>query len=235
MSKEKSNLKILWDTQWGNKFDDLKERSVREFNECRGAQAALKGAITNLSSLHEFIDKDLEMVESGAVPEGTKRPLPRDQEGAQYAKSYLIRSVKSLENLLMKAAKEELICNGRASMATDMVNTAKKSIDMERSRITLLVEAEETGTPERNVGREEAMSAADDIQQRRADAKAAKAAKAAIDAQAESEPSSNVDEKEGIAVEEVTASSKSAPKKRRRKSKTTNGVKEPTANGQNPG
>lgn len=233
MNKEKSKLKILWDTEWGNKFDDMREGAERELNECRGGQNALKGAIVGLSSLHEFIDRDLEMVESDTVPEDTKRPLPRDQEAALYAKSYLIRSIKALENLLERATKQEMIANGRASMATDMVNAASKSISLERGRVDLVEAAEKAGVAEQDIGRDAgALSAAEDIQQRREAAKAVKAAKAAATALAEKADSGKEPEAV-IAVEETV--SKSSPKKRRRKHKATNGVKEPTVNGQNPG
>jgi hypothetical protein len=219
MSKAKSNLKILLNNEWGNKFDDMKERSERELHECRGAQRALAGAIQGLNSLYSFIDQDMEMVEQKKVPEDTKRPMPRDLLEAAYAKAYIMRCTKAIENILLRESNQELICNGRASMATDMVNAAKKEIDRETARVAAWDETAPAneGDPEA-AGRPEALSAADDIQQRREAAKAAKAAKAkTAKAKTASEPSTDV------AVAELKATPKKAPR-RRRKAKAPNGV-----------
>jgi hypothetical protein len=167
MNPEKAQIKLALLAAQGSQWDDWLEGKEKTQHEMAGAILAIRQARERVfAPIQALVAKDAE--------EG-KLDKMEGLEFKAYVFKQLERVALALENMQMNAEREKIIAEGRAAQMRDVVAVTKKLYDAEHTALVELQkqvaagEAEPDGRP--------AMSASEDIAQRRAEAQAAKAAK----------------------------------------------------------
>lgn len=191
MSTLKAQIKIGTINELGNKLDDFKEVAEKEIPRCEGYDRCLKELEDGLQSIFERVDIERD--------EGKFDEVKEALEVAKIVKQFLTRVQGSIVNLRLRNEKVRFIAEGKVLGLKASIDAAKKMMDAEVQKVqdletaarTGTVVVEEDGTPVhqgdlrgRPVGvhpgdpladRRGELSPAEDLDARRAAAKAAKA------------------------------------------------------------
>ena len=164
MNPEKAQIKIALLHQQGSQWDDWLEAKERQKTEMSGAVTVLRQAR----------DKIIAPI-MAAVREDADKGVLGNLQGLQlqaYVFKQLDRVELALENMQMNAERERMVAEGRIAQMRDVVEITKKAFDEEKTALALHQQAVASG--EKDVMGRPTLSAADDIAQRKADAKAEK-------------------------------------------------------------
>jgi hypothetical protein len=165
MSPDKAEIKLAVLHQQGSQWDDWLEAKVRQ-------QAEMAGAVLALRQAREKLIAPIR----AAVQEDSQAGKLATLDGLQileYVQKQLTRVELALENMQMNAERERIIAEGRVAQMREVVAATKKAFDGARAAVDAHQAAVASGAAEES-GRP-VMPAAEDIEQRRAAARAEKA------------------------------------------------------------
>jgi hypothetical protein len=166
VSPLKSQVKIGTINELGLKYDDMRESAEKDIIRKEGYHVALNELQqSTLKSVFERIDADRD--------EGKL-----DLETAGRCKEYVLKVHAAIDNLRIMNEKHRLIAEGRVVGLREAITFAAKVLDAEKAKLqaaeSQMSEAPEGGVAE--VRPDAQMSAVQDLDQRRAAARAAKEA-----------------------------------------------------------
>lgn len=161
MNPLKAQIKMAFLQEQGEQFDDLLEGKERTQHELAGAVMALKQA-------HERITPGILAAVAADLDSGVFATLHEPLEIRAYVVKQLTRVTLALENMQFNVEREKILAEGRAAQLREIVAATKKALDKEAADLAAHSAAVAAGQEDTS-GRP-AMSAAEDIAQRRADA-----------------------------------------------------------------
>ncbi len=180
MNIEKSKLKILIHNNLGADFEDQKESVERDLHNFAGQVAAFRQAEKMIAGLFEHYRKDLH--------EGTL-----EQEAFDHIDRAIKRSIGVCTNLGDKAHAMQLMKQGEANRLNTIIENLQKSITVERTKLEQVLEALDDDNLSDEEKREVvdgrplqvvtggASDAAEDINERRAEARQRKESAAQVE------------------------------------------------------
>lgn len=166
MSPLKSQVKIGTINELGLKYDDMRESAEKDILRKEGYHVALNELQqSTLKSVFERIDADRD---GGKI----------DLEAAAHCKDYVLKVHAAIDNLRIMNEKHRLIAEGRVVGLREAIAFAAKVMDAEKAKLQAvegqMAEALEGAVQE--VRPDAQMSAVEDLDQRRAVARATKEA-----------------------------------------------------------
>ena len=166
MGLEKLDVQIGTLGDHGDKLDAMRDEAERSLRRWEGAKEALSGATTKIQDLNAHIDKE---IEAGAFSEFGDLSL----KAAALVKRWVTRSAAVVENLSLNADAAKFRQQGVLDGLTAAVGLTQKEYNAKVSKKREIESALASGVPEEEAVRPQ-LSAAEDIAQRRAEARAAK-------------------------------------------------------------
>jgi hypothetical protein len=171
VSELKAEIKMATAHQIGAKLDDQLETANSEVQRYEGAKEALKQAVKALEGLMSHVDKD---VDEGKYNElaGELGPL----KIAELVKLYIQRSMSSVQNMAIGAETNGFVARGKVQALQMAVKAAKDVYDTEAKKKAAIAAVKDgTMIEDRPEGVHPGqMSAVQDLEARRAEARAAK-------------------------------------------------------------
>jgi hypothetical protein len=172
MNPVKTHGRIGAINELGVKYDDMREAAEREVLRKEGFCAALNEVQqSTLTSIFERVDADRD-AERFDIPTSS------------LIKEYLAKVHAALDNLKAASERQRLIAEGRVVGIRDAIFFAKKTLDAEKAQLAAIeahinsgaIAVEATGATPAEARPDARNPAVVDLQRRRAEAKAAKAA-----------------------------------------------------------
>ena len=159
MNVEKAAMKMELTQGWGKRMEEVEEAAKRDVHRLEGSAEALKQAAVALDAHRGFYQKQ---VDSGELT-GEQCTLVMD---------VITRCVGGLQNLLDRVNINTQRKQGEVQAIARTIDMLGKDYKNEKAKVEAVAAAVESGEYD---ARPSAMSAADDIARRRAEAQAAKA------------------------------------------------------------